>query len=211
MKLYSYWRSSAAFRVRIALQLKAIEHDIVPVDLVSGEHLQTDYMKTNPQGLVPALELDDGSVILQSTAIIDYLEHAYPKPQLLPDEPLLRAKVLGWAQHIACDIHPLNNMSVMNFLHQGLDVPKAAVTSTWYYHWLERGFGGLEDQIGAGPYCLGDSPGLADVYLIPQIYNARRFDYDMSQHPRLLSVWNHCQQHPAFSHAMPEQQIDAPH
>jgi maleylacetoacetate isomerase len=209
MKLYSYWHSSAAYRVRIALHHKGVEYELVPVNLLASEHKAEDYLRVNPVGLVPALELDDGRHLTQSTAILHWLESRYPEPALLPEDPFEQARVLGWAQTVACEIHPLNNVAVLNFLKAELSVAPDSVNTTWYYHWLERGLDALEAEIVAAPYCHGAALTLADLYLVPQLYNARRFKFDLQAYPKLLSVWDACNALPAFQDALPQNQPDA--
>lgn len=209
MKLYSYWRSSAAYRVRIALQLKAIETDYVAVNLLEAEHKSTDYLARNPAGLVPTLELDDGHCLTQSLAIIDYLDSAYPTPPLLPVEPLEKARVQSMAYTVACEIHPLNNMGVLNYLKAEYDTDQSRLND-WMYHWLDRGFSTLEAEIDAAPFAVGTAVTLADVLLVPMAYNALRFEYPLeSKHPKLYSVWLACNELPAFQAARPEAQPDA--
>ena len=209
MKLYSYWRSSAAYRVRIALQLKGIETDYVPVNLLQSEHKCADYLARNPAGLVPTLELDDGRCLTQSLAIIDYLDSAYPTPALLPAEPLERARVQSMAYTVACEIHPLNNMGVLNYLKAEYDADQDRLNH-WMYHWLDRGFSTLEAEIGAAPYAVGAAVTLADVLLVPMAYNALRFKYPLQEkHPKVHSVWLACNELPAFQAARPEAQPDA--
>lgn len=210
MKLYTYFRSSAAYRVRIALNLKAITHDMVPVHLVrdGGEHHQPAYRAINPQGRVPSLALDDDTILTQSPAILEYLEEVYPEPALLPSDPVQRAHVRAFAAVIGADIHPINNLSILQYLKGPLGQDQDTVT-TWYRHWIEQGFAALEQQVGDGPYCFGDKPTLADLYLVPQVYNARRFGVDMSAFPKLTAIDAHCLSQEAFKAAAPEQQNDA--
>jgi maleylpyruvate isomerase len=208
MKLYSYWRSSAAYRVRIALHYKAIEFQYVPINLLQQEHNGSAYRKINPYGLVPALETDQGQVLCQSGAIIDYLEQTRPSPALLPDDPVTRAKIQAWALTIACEIHPLNLPSVTTYLKQQLAADSDA-TDQWMHNWFSRSFSVLEQQVQAKPYCQGDSITLADLYLIPQIYNALRAKHDMNAYPRLFSIYESCNQLTPFIQALPEHQPDA--
>jgi len=211
MKLYNYFRSSAAFRVRIALNLKGLEHESASKALVKNEHLAADYLALNPQGLIPALEVD-GAVISQSLAIIEYLNDLQPQPPLLPVDPLARAQVRSMALAIACDIHPLNNLRVLNYLRQNLGQNDEGVNA-WYRHWVSEGFRGLEQQVAkhsrARRHCFGDSPSLADVCLVPQMYNARRFNTDLSPFPTLVAISTHLETMPAFDAARPEAQPDA--
>ncbi|MAQ09451.1 MAG: maleylacetoacetate isomerase [Gammaproteobacteria bacterium] len=208
MKLYSYWRSSAAYRVRIALHFKEIAFQYVPINLLRQEHNSDSYRKINPYGLVPALQTDDGQVLCQSGAIISYLEQTQPSPALLPDDPIARAQTQAWALTIACEIHPLNLPSVTTYLKEQLAVDSGA-TDQWIHNWFSRSFAVLEQQVLAQPYCQGDSITLADLYLIPQIYNALRASHDMNTYPRLLSIYESCNQLTPFSMAQPGHQPDA--
>lgn len=211
MKLYDYFRSSAAFRVRIALQLKGLPYERVSKALLKQEHRAADYLALNPQGLIPALEVD-GTVISQSLAIIEYLDDLQPQPPLLPADPLARAQVRSMALAIACDIHPLNNLRVLNHLRQDLAQNDEDVNS-WYRHWISAGFRGLELQAAkhssARRHCFGDSVSLADICLVPQMYNARRFNTDLSPFPTLVAISTHLETMPAFDAARPEAQQDA--
>lgn len=209
MKLFSYWRSSAAYRVRIALKLKGLEYELHPLDMLAGDHKSEQYLALNPAGLIPTLQLSDGRCLTQSTAILLWLEADYPEPALLPDDSFEQARVMSWVQTVACEIHPLNNIGVMNFLKSELDVPAEAVSSTWYFHWLKRGFDTLEAELSGAPYCHGEQLTLADVYLVPQVYNARRFKFDFSRHPKIASICEACNKLPAFIDALPENQPDA--
>lgn len=207
LRLYSYWRSSAAYRVRIALNLKGIEHTIVPVDLAAGQQAEADYSERNAQGLVPLLE--DGDVRLtQSQAIVEYLDERYPEPALYPAGALERARVRAFAGAIACDIHPLNNLRVLKYLKGPLSQDAASVDS-WYGHWIRAGFTALEAQAGDGPYVFGDTVTAADLFLVPQIYNARRFAVALDDFPKLVAVDAACAELPAFRAAAPEVQADA--
>lgn len=211
MKLYSYYRSSASYRVRIALNLKDISHDIIPVDLVKKEQKAEGFLSMNPQGLVPTLQ-DGDKTFTQSLAILEYLEEHYPHtPRLLPPIPALRAKIRAFALAIACDIHPLNNVRVLNYLKEELHCDDAA-KNTWYQYWVQQGLAALEQTLTTEhtPYCFGNEPSLADVCLIPQLYNARRFECDMSVYPRLVAIETHCLKLHAFKKASPEQQVDYP-
>jgi maleylacetoacetate isomerase len=211
MKLYSYWRSSAAYRVRIALNLKNIPHETVPRHLVSGEHRQPDYLRTNPQGLVPALE-HRGELFAQSLAIIEYLDSVAPAPRLLPQEPVARAHVAAMAQAIACDIHPLNNLRVMNYLRREFGHGDEEIRS-WYGHWIDEGFRALEawaaQYSSARRFMFRDEISLADVCLVPQVYNARRFGVSLQPYPLLVAIDAHLQSLPAVIDASPERQADA--
>ncbi|WP_024301396.1 maleylacetoacetate isomerase [Pseudogulbenkiania sp. MAI-1] len=209
--LYGYFRSSAAYRVRIALNHKGLDYTQAPVSLVKGEQQAPDYLALNPQGLVPALS-DNGVLLTQSLAICEYLDEAYPDtPRLLPAEPVARARVRAIAQAIACEIHPLNNLRVLNYLKQELGVDEEA-RNGWYRHWVELGFAALERTLAnsAGPYCFGETVTLADVCLVPQLFNARRFSVDLTPYPRLVAVGEVLERLPAFAAAHPSRQPDAP-
>lgn len=209
MKFYSYHRSSAAYRVRIALNLKEIAHTLVPVNLLKGEHTQAPYTDKQPQGLVPCLETDDGRFLSQSGAILQYLEALYPQQPLSPKDPFESAKVRSMVDLIACDIHPIDNLRVLKYLAQELNVNDEDKT-TWYVHWVNKGFQALEGQLKAAPYSLGDTITLVDLYLIPQVYNALRFKVDMQQYPNISKVYESCNKLPAFDAAKPESQSDFP-
>ena len=210
MKLYEYSRSSAAYRVRIALALKGVKASTVNKQLRRGEHRQKDYLKINPQGFVPAVELEDGTVLTQSLAIMEWLDETHPPPTLLPAEPRARARVRSLCQLIACDIHPLNNLRVLQYLESTLQVAQAA-RDEWYRHWVATGFAALEEMLGRdaarGRFCFGDQPGMADVYLVPQIYNARRYSVDLTPYPRIVAIDAACGELPAFASAAPEKQV----
>jgi maleylpyruvate isomerase len=210
MKLYTYFRSSAAFRVRIALNLKGLAYEAIPIDLRPGAHRQPEYLARNPQGLIPALE-DGGEVIGQSLAIIEYLEETHPEPALLPRSALDRARVRSLALAIACDIHPLNNLRVLNHL-RSLGHDQAAVDG-WYRHWIAQGFAGLEAQAqrgsGDGGHLVGSQVTLADVCLVPQMFNARRLKCDLEPFPRLRAISGHLETLAAFASAAPDAQPDA--
>lgn len=211
MQLYNFFRSSAAFRVRIALNLKGLPYERISKAFAKHEHRAADYLALNPQGLIPALGVD-GTVISQSLAIIEYLNDLQPQPPLLPAEPLARAQVRSMALAIACDIHPLNNLRVLNYLRQELAQNDDGV-NTWYRHWVGEGFRGLELQVArytsARRHCFGDSLSLADVCLVPQMYNARRFNCDLTPFPTLVAISTHLESLPAFDSARPEAQPDA--
>ncbi len=210
MKLYTYFRSTAAYRVRIALNLKNIEHELVAVNLLAGEEQKAPYIEINPQRLVPAFE-HDGKILYQSMAILEYLEEDYPEPSLLPDDSAERADVRALANVIACDIHPLNNLRVLKYLAGTLEVDEQAKLA-WYHHWVCEGFDAIETRLAKtsnGRFCFGDQPGLADVMLIPQVFNAHRFEVDMAAYPTISSIDRHCLSLDAFSRAAPENQPDA--
>jgi maleylacetoacetate isomerase len=211
LKLYTYFRSSAAYRCRIALNLKGLTHETVFVHLIKdgGQHTKPAYRALNPQALLPTLE-HDGKVITQSLAIIEYLDEIQPQPPLLPRDAGERAKVRAFALAIACDIHPLNNLRVLNYLKGPLGHDQAAVDA-WYRHWVETGLAACEALLpGDGSkFCFGDEPSLADACLVPQIYNARRFNADLSAIPRLVAIEEACGKLTAFAQAAPEAQPDA--
>ncbi|WP_076420281.1 maleylacetoacetate isomerase [Colwellia sp. UCD-KL20] len=207
MKLYSYHRSSAAYRVRIALNLKKVAHTIVPVNLLAGEHTQAPYTNKQPQGLVPCLETDNGQFLSQSGAMLQYIEALYPQPQLQPNDAFEAAQVRSMIDLIACDIHPLDNLRVLKYLTQTLNVSDDD-KMTWYFHWINKGFNALESQLKATPYSLGEKVSLVDVYLVPQVYNALRFKLDMTPYPNILAIYNNCSKLAAFDNAKPESQID---
>jgi len=212
MKLYGYWRSSAAYRARIALHWKGLAWESVPRHLVKAEQRAPEYLALNPQGLVPALEVE-GRVIAQSLALIEYLDETHPEPPLLPREPLARAEVRGLAQAIACDIHPLNNLRVLAYLRGPLAQGEDAVNA-WVRHWIAEGFRGLEElarrHSADGRHLYGDRVSLADVCLVPQLYNARRFAVDLAPFPTLAAIGAALDALPAFERARPEVQPDAP-
>lgn len=208
-RLYTYFRSSAAYRVRIALNLKGMDYDAVPVHLVKegGQQKKPDYLALNPQGLVPALDVD-GHVLTQSLAIMEYLDETRPSPPLLPADPLGRARVRAIAQAIACDIHPVNNLRVLQYLSATLGVDQGG-KDAWYRHWVQIGLAAVEDMLsGEGDFCHGDQPGLADCCLVPQVFNARRFKCDLSVLPKIVAISERCAALPAFAKAAPENQPD---
>ncbi len=204
MKLYNYHRSSASFRVRIALELKGLPYDYMPVHLLRGEHRQPEYSQRAPEQLVPHLEVD-GRQLAQSMAIIEYLDETHPEPPLLPPDPLGRAQVRALAQSIACEIHPLNNLRVLKYLVKTLGLDEAAKNS-WYRHWVRSGLEAFELQLACGPaarFCWGDTPTLADCCLVPQIFNGQRFDVDFAGLPRTMATFEACMAEPAFQRAQP--------
>lgn len=213
MKLYSYWRSSAAYRVRIALAIKQIPYEYLSVSLIAhgGEHRATPFATKNPQKLVPLLELEDGRYITQSLAIIEYLDEVAPTPRLLPDDPYTRAQARAIALAVACEIHPLNNLRVLRYLEDSCHLAEPERTS-WYRHWITEGFGAIEQMIGRheGPFALGDTVSIADLSLVPQVYNAHRFNIPLDSFPRIREVYEACISLPAFQAAAPELQPDAP-
>jgi maleylpyruvate isomerase len=207
LKLYDYWRSSASYRVRIALNIKGLEYTSLPVNLVKGEQSATDYLAHNPQGLVP-LFVDGERSIAQSMAIIEYLDETHPAPKLLPGDAYARATVRAMANIIACDIHPVNNLRILNYLKGPLGHDDETV-SVWYRHWITQGFAALERQATSDRFMFGDSVTLADICLVPQMANARRFKTDLAAFPRLVAIDAHLCGLPAFAAAAPEKQLDA--
>ena len=217
MKLYSYFRSSASYRVRIALNLKGLDYEQAAIHLVKngGEQLSEAFKALNPEALVPAFVDEyegESKVLTQSMAIIEYLDEVYPQHPLLPDHPLVRADVRAFALSVACEIHPINNLRVLKYLTGTLGFTDEQKNS-WYRHWCETGLATLEQtllKIGkAGRYCFGDTPGFADCFLVPQIANAQRFNCDLSALPTLMQINQNCLEHPAFIRAMPANQPDA--
>ena len=212
MKLYSYFRSGTSHRLRIALALKGLKPDYVPVDLLHDQQASPQYRALNPQGLVPALEVD-GQVLTQSPAIIEWLDERYPEPPLLPRDPLQRARVRALAAVVGCDMHPLNNRRVVNYLKRELGCDDAAVDA-WCGTWMGAGFDALDALLAADPrrgrFSFGDAPTVADVYLVPQLTTARRFHVDVARWPRLLAVEAACLELAAFREAAPKAQPDAP-
>ena len=207
MKLYSYFRSSAAFRVRIALNLKRISYETVPVNLLKDEQLGEAYAAVNPQKRVPALDVG-GTVLIQSPAILEYLDEVHPEPPLLPMGALQRAKVREVASIVACDIHPLNNLGPLRYLKRELGHDQAEI-DRWYAHWIREGFDAVERLLEPGPYAFGARPGLADIHLVPQVFNARRLKVPLDAYPRIVAVSGACDKLEAFRKAAPENQPDA--
>lgn len=209
MKLYSYWRSSAAYRVRIALNLKGVDYQYCAVNLLNNEHQSAAYLSLNPAGLVPTLILPDGRQLNQSLAIIQWLESEYPTPPLLSADHYERARVLAMAYTVACEIHPLNNMRILKYLRAEYGADEGSTTQ-WMHHWLQRGFASLEQDVTATPFCAGAQLSLADLVLVPMAYNALRFNYPLQQqHPKLFAIWQTCNTLQAFIDALPENQADA--
>ena len=210
MKLYGYFRSSAAFRVRIALNLKKLDYDQAFIHLRRGDQARAEFLGINPQGLVPALETD-GQTLIQSLPIIEYLEETHPEPPLLPRDAAGRARVRALAAIVACDIHPINNLRVLRYLQRSLGHDQAAIES-WYNHWIEEGFGALERLLAAdsrtGRFCHGDQPGLADIALVPQVVNAERYQLDLAPYPTTTRIFETCMTLDAFAAAHPQQQPD---
>ena len=211
MLLYNYFRSSASFRVRIALAIKGLSYEYLPIHLLENEQLSPDFRRLSPDGLVPVL-VDADRELTQSLAICEYLDETHPHPALLPPDPMGRARVRALALTIACEIHPLNNLRVLRYLKRELGISDAA-KDTWYRHWVESGLLAFEQELEtfapAGRYCFGDQPTLADVCLIPQIFNGRRVNCDFSKLPRVMRVFDACMELDAFQRALPEKQPDA--
>jgi len=213
MKLHTYFRSSAAYRVRIALNLKELEYEAVPVHLIrdGGQHLQASYLNINPSAMVPTLQ-DERGTLTQSMAILEYLEETHPAVPLLPPDPLGRARVRELAQIIACDIHPLGNLRVMRYLLDTLDIGEEA-KEAWRRHWIIDGFASMENHLarhpGTGKFCHGDQPTLADCFLVPQVFNAIRFAIDITPYPNIARIYTNCIGLPAFVAAAPGAQPDA--
>ena len=210
MKLYGFFRSSAAFRVRIALNLKKLDYDAAFIHLRRGEQSGPEFRGVNPQGLVPALEID-GERLIQSLPIIEYLDERHPEPPLLPPDAAGRARVRALAAIVACDIHPLNNLRVLRYLHRELGHDEAAL-GRWYNHWIAEGFAAFEALVAAdkrtGAFCHGERPGLADIALAPQIVNAERYALDLAPYPTLRRIFETCMQLDAFAAAHPDRQPD---
>jgi maleylacetoacetate isomerase len=210
LKLYSYFRSSAAYRVRIALNFKGLPYEMVPIHLTKdgGHQRKPEFVAVNPQMRVPALALDSGDVLTQSLAIIEYLDETHPKPPLLPADPLARAKVRAVAQMIACDIHPLNNLVVLQYLKRGMKHEQPEI-DTWYHHWVIEGFKAIEAMVSPGPYICGKVVTLADLCLVPQVFNARRLKVPLDAFPKIVAADAACLELAAFDKARPENQPDA--
>lgn len=203
MKLYTYFRSSAAFRVRIALNLKGLRYEPIFVHLAKGEHRKPDYAKINAQGLLPTLELDDGTRLNQSLAIIEYLEEKHPRPPLLPSDAVGKARVRGLSELVACEIHPLNNLRVLQHLKRSLGQGEEQVNA-WYRHWIADGLAKLEAELDPkAKFAYGDAPTMADCCLVPQIFNGQRFNVDFGGLTRTMAAFEACMQHPAFQKAQP--------
>jgi maleylacetoacetate isomerase len=213
LKLYNYYRSSASFRVRIALNLKGLNYDYVPVHLTKGggQQFAPEFKSLNADALIPVLD-DDGHVLTQSLAIIEYLDETHPEPPLLPTSPVDRPYVRGFALTIACEIHPLNNLRVLRYLVKELGASEDS-KNAWYRHWVEQGLAALETRVvsehRSGRHVLGDQVSLADVVLVPQVFNAKRFDCRLDHVPTLMRIFDHCMELPAFADAQPSRQPDA--
>ena len=211
MILHGYYRSSASFRVRIALNLKGIRYEDTPWHLRHGAHLDASFGAINPHKLIPVLD-DDGTLLTQSLAIIEYLDETHPEPAFLPQNPRDRAYVRAVAQAIACDIHPIDNLRVLKYLREHFGADDDAV-GHWYNHWIATGFAGLETTLASdartGEFCFGDAPGLADILLVPQVVNAGNYKLDMQPYPTIQRIFDHCMTHTAFERAHPRHQGDA--
>ena len=211
MKLYGYFRSSAAFRVRIALNLKKLNYDNAFIHLRRGDQSGPEFLRVNPQGLVPALAMGD-QLLTQSLAIIEYLDETHPEPPLLPRDAAGRARARALAAIVACDIHPLNNLRVLRYLHRPLGHDQSAV-ELWYNHWITSGFNALErmlvDDPHTGTFCHGNAPGLADIALVPQVYNAHRYPLDLTVYPTIMRIYQSCKALDAFAAADPDRQPDS--
>ena len=210
MKLYTYFRSSAAFRVRIALNLKGLAYEPVFVHLAKGEHRNPQYAAIDPQALLPTL-VSDGQALSQSLAIIEYLEEKHPRPPLLPADPLERARVRSLSLLIACEIHPLNNLRTLQHLKRALGQNEEQVNS-WYRHWIADGFAKLEADLargGSARFCQGNAPGMADCCLVPQVFNAKRYAADLAPYPTVMRIFDACMELEAFQRAQPSKQPDA--
>jgi maleylacetoacetate isomerase len=210
MKLYSYFRSSAAFRVRIALNLKKLDYETAAIHLRRNDQSKPEYRGINPQGLVPALE-HDGERLIQSLAIVEYLDEVHPEPPLLPQDPTDRARVRALTDIVACDIHPINNLRVLRYLTHQLGHDETAIAN-WYNHWIAQGFQAIEPLLArdarTGVFCHGDLPGLADIALVPQVVNAERYQLDLAPYPTLVRIYRNCIRLPAFDAAQPSKQPD---
>lgn len=211
MKLYGFSRSSAAFRVRIALNLKGITWEHVNVSLPDGDQFDNEYKRLNPQGRVPTL-IDGDRALYQSMAILEYLDENYPDPAFLPPEPEARARVRGLANIIACDIHPLNNLAVLKFLQREVGADPHIVNVTWYQHWIYEGFNALEAYLAndreTGVFAHGDNPGLVDICIVPQVFNAQRYECELSTYPTLMGIFSECMKLDAFDLAQPSKQSE---
>ena len=208
MKLYSFFRSSASYRVRIALALKGLNYETISIPMRDNSHRSESYRNINPQQRLPTLELDDGTKLIQSLAIIDYLDAVHPEPRLIPDDPLERARVQAVAQIIGCDIHPLNNTGTRSLLTSMFGADEKSLDS-WTAYWIREGFAAIDRLIQPGPYAFGDRITLADICIVPQVYNARRYNVSLDEFPRVVAVDATARQHPAFLAAAPEAQPDA--
>ena len=215
LKLYTYFRSSAAFRVRIALNLKGLAFDPVFIHLPRGEHRKADYAAVDPQALVPTLVDESGRALSQSLAIIEYVDETHPRPRLLPEDPAGRARVRSLSLLVACEIHPLNNLRTLQHLKRALGQNEEQINA-WYRHWIADGLAKLEADLnrgesggGTGRFCYGDAPTMADCCLVPQIFNAKRYDSDLAPYPKVMRTFDACMALEAFDRAQPSKQPDA--
>jgi maleylacetoacetate isomerase len=210
VKLYSYFRSSAAYRARIALNLKGLTYETAPVHLIKdgGHNKRPEFRAVNPQMRVPALVAPTGEVLIQSLAIIEYLDEIHPEPPLLPKDPVGRAQARALAQIIACDIHPLNNVAPLRYLKNEMHQEQSAIDA-WYHHWILAGFDALEALVRPGPYACGTQVAIADIFLVPQVANARRLKVPLDKFPKIVAIDAACLALPAFDRARPENQPDA--
>ncbi|MGI9390078.1 MAG: maleylacetoacetate isomerase [Boseongicola sp.] len=209
MKLYSYWRSTTSYRVRAALNLKRADYEIVPVDLVAGEQCQPNYTQMNPSAGVPTLVLDDGTILTQSMAILEYVDATWPKPSLIPRDKLERARVMAAAYSVATDIHPVNNLRVIGQLKARFGAPPDQ-TLSWMQHWMEKGFAAIETQLGdESKFAFGDTPNIADLCITGQVYNAHRWGVSLAAYPRIERIEANCLSIPEIAAAHPDNQTDA--
>ncbi len=210
MKLYTYFRSSAAFRVRIALNLKSVNYEPAFVSLLKSEHKLPEYVAVNPQSAVPALQLDSGEVITQSLAIIEYLEEKFPQPPLFPHDAIMKAQARAIALAVGCEIHPLNNLRVLKYLTGEMGLPDEA-KDKWYAHWTKEGLAAIEKilQKTAEKHAVGNTPTVADCFIVPQIFNAQRFKCPLDSYPTIMRVHDECMKLEAFQNAAPQNQMDA--
>lgn len=209
MKLYSYWRSTTSYRIRTALNLKGIAYETVPVDLVAGDQRDDDYAELNPGKGVPTLVLDDGTVLTQSMAILDYIDTTWPDPQLIPADPLQRAKVMAVADTIALDVHPVNNLRLIGQLKSRFGATPEQATD-WMCHWMKEGFAAVEALLPkSDAFAFGVTPNIADICITAQVYNARRWGVDLNDFPNIPRIEQHCLNQPAFADAHPDNQPDA--
>ncbi|WP_323844610.1 maleylacetoacetate isomerase [Microbulbifer magnicolonia] len=207
MELHGYFRSSASYRVRIGLNLKGLQYDYRPVNLLKNEQRENEYRKLNPQGLVPAL-VDGDKILTQSLAILEWLDDQYPEPALLPKEPLARARVRALAYNVACDIQPIQNLRILKYLQSEYGISDEEKVE-WIRHWIHEGFSALEQQLDPAPFAAGDTPGLFECCLMPQIYSAERFGMDIAEYPAIHRIMLACNEIPAFVEARPEKQPDS--
>ncbi|WP_067584472.1 maleylacetoacetate isomerase [Endozoicomonas ascidiicola] len=207
LTLYSYFRSSAAYRVRIALNLKGLDYQQHAINLLKGEQKSKEYRSVNPQGLVPTMMTEQGG-ICQSLAMLEWLEETYPQPSIIPGDSYQRAKLRSMAYQICCDIHPLNNLRVLDYFQGKLDINEES-KNQWYQHWITQGFTALESQLDAQPFCCSKHPTIADICLVPQVFNALRFNINLSTYPKIQKIYSNCNSLTSFRAASPEHQIDS--